>query len=78
MDFVKEDGKWKIWHFHVYTDFLCPYEKSWVEESVEPKPQYPKPTKDTVFYNVYTPKATPQYIPVPPKPYKTFDEKTAY
>ena len=31
VDFTKEDGKWKIWHYHVYGIFTTPYEKSWTE-----------------------------------------------
>lgn len=32
--FKKEDGVWKIWHLHVYSIFMCPYDKCWTE--VEP------------------------------------------
>ena len=24
-DFVKENGEWKIWHLHMYTDFMCQF-----------------------------------------------------
>ena len=24
-DFVKEDGEWKMWHLHMYTDFMCQF-----------------------------------------------------
>ena len=24
-DFVKEDGQWRIWHLHMYTDFQCAF-----------------------------------------------------
>ena len=24
-DFIKEDGEWKIWHLHMYTDFQCEF-----------------------------------------------------
>ena len=24
-DFVKEDGEWKLWHLHMYTDFMCQF-----------------------------------------------------
>ena len=30
VDFVKEDGKWKFWHFNGMVQFASPYEKSWV------------------------------------------------
>jgi hypothetical protein len=51
VDFVKEDGKWKICHLRVYTDFLAPYEKNWVENALNPPPPrqeapgFPKPNR---------------------------------
>jgi len=30
------------------------------------------------YYNMYTTTAEIQYVPVPPEPYETFDETTAY
>jgi len=32
VDFVKEDGEWKIWHMHICTDCTCPVagDTSWV------------------------------------------------
>ena len=27
---IKEDGKWKMWHFNGMIQFASPYEKSWV------------------------------------------------
>jgi hypothetical protein len=29
MDFVKEDGNWKIWHLRTYVDFYSPVDESW-------------------------------------------------
>lgn len=29
VDFVREDGQWKIWHLHVLTTFRTPYDQSW-------------------------------------------------
>jgi SnoaL-like domain len=31
MDFVKENGKWKIWHLRTYVDFYTPTDKSWLD-----------------------------------------------
>ena len=85
VDFVKEDGKWKFWHFHVYTDFLTPYDKSWVENSIEPHPapelppDFPKPNKtSTTPYQKYSPLFNPKFEPRPPVPYGTFDETFRY
>jgi len=86
VDFVKEDGKWKIWHFRVYTDFKTPYEKSWVENALNPPPPppdtkgFPKPNRPPSIptYKEYSPFIVPQYAPRPPEPYKTFNETFSY
>ncbi len=85
VDFVKEDRKWKIWHFHVYTDLMTPYEKSWVEQSLEPSPTpefppgFPKPNRPAITsYPQYSPFTVPQFEPKPPEPYRTFDETFSY
>jgi hypothetical protein len=85
VDFVKEDGKWKFWHFHVYTDFLTPYDKSWVESSMESRPapglppDFPKPNRtSTTPYQKYGPLATPKLEPRPPVPYETFGKTFRY
>ncbi|MBP2663242.1 MAG: hypothetical protein H6Q71_1190 [Firmicutes bacterium] len=33
VDFIKEDGNWKIWHMHVCTDFCVPVGTSWTDGS---------------------------------------------
>jgi len=35
IDFVKEDGEWKIWHFHVYNDWDLPMGKDLAQYAVE-------------------------------------------
>ena len=83
VDFVKEDGQWKFWHFHIYPLILTPYNKSWTEpataefDQVVP-PDFPKPDKPTRSDSVYSTTKPIHYDPVPPEPYETFDEKTAY
>lgn len=85
VDFVKENGKWKIWHFHVYTDFSTPFEKSWLENSLEPKlpsafpPDFPKPVKPmSDEYPQYSPFTNPKDLPRPPEPYETFEDTFSY
>jgi hypothetical protein len=34
VDFIKEDGKWKIWHANLLVQFMTPFDKSWVENSL--------------------------------------------
>jgi hypothetical protein len=85
-DFVKEDGQWKIWHLRVYTDFLTPYEKSWVENSLEPAPPhvepegFPKPNRPPTSpaYQEYSPTTRLQFEPRLPEPYRTFSETFSY
>lgn len=81
VDFVKEDGKWKIWHSHVYPIFMTPYDKSWVE--VPPSTSRPwtvpdelKPDRPTTYLWEYSPTRTYENVPAPPEPYETWDGKS--
>jgi len=85
IDFIKEDGKWKIWHFNALCDFSTPYDKSWVESSEEmrlnPRPpmmggQRDVPGLGTVNYS--TRRVQPMDFPKPPEPYRTFSETFSY
>jgi hypothetical protein len=85
-DFVKEDGKWKIWHLRVYGIFATPYDKSWVESQPQPgKPAGPPPMPPEFapdrpaheFWQYRGDLAFPNE-PVTPEPYETFDEAMAY
>ena len=80
-DFVKEDGVWKMWHYHVYGGYHTPYEKSFIE-GIE-HPEYPlpdelKPDKPPTTSWWYKVDVAFKYEPVLPEPYETFDEKDAY
>jgi hypothetical protein len=35
IDFIKEDGAWKIWHFHVYNDWDVPMGKDLAQYAIE-------------------------------------------
>ncbi len=35
VDFIKEDGQWRIWHANLLVQIMTPYEKSWVAGSME-------------------------------------------
>lgn len=81
-DFVKEDGKWKIWHLHVYGIFFTPYDQSWVETGPPAMPmsvpEELKSDRPNTYMWTYTPTGRCELVPVPPEPYETFDEGTAY
>jgi hypothetical protein len=85
-DFIKEDGKWKIWHHHVYIQILTPYDVPWTAE----RPQVPgdifppglpdeyRPDRPSTYTWMYSPSAIMELVPAPPEPYETFDEETSY
>lgn len=90
IDFVKEDGEWKVWHYLKNPIFATPYTKDWVENSLG-LPPVPEPgtqkgipghgTPDratTKAYDSYRITRTPRLEPKPPEPYKTFDPKDSY
>ncbi|MFC1908395.1 nuclear transport factor 2 family protein [Chloroflexota bacterium] len=77
VDFVKEDGKWKVWHFHVYLTFCTPYDEGWVKSMVKVKssPEIPdelKPDKPTTYHKPYNPSGLAELVPAPPEPYETY------
>jgi hypothetical protein len=88
IDFVKEDGDWKIWHFHVYNDFDTPYEKNWVQNAIDTKraggvttarPGMEQYFQPTVFHHSYDPKVDNNPAnPPPPVPYCTFSDTFTY
>jgi SnoaL-like domain len=86
VDLIKEDGKWKLWHIHMYTDFAVPPGKSWVDpasksdfsfgDTVERPPEM-NPDVEQVTYKEWSPTTVPQLIPMP-VPYYTFSETFSY
>lgn len=87
VDFVKEDGKWKIWHLYVGTDFCTPYETSWVESALAPAAgpefensgSFPETNAPrALVYEEYSPFKVAKFAPKPPVPYKTFSETFSY
>jgi hypothetical protein len=80
-DFIKEDGKWKIWHYHWYDTFMIPFDKSWVDHPQPPmdfieehpgmKPDLPPTSRSTYF-----PDQVRRPIPDYPEPYETWDDKS--
>ena len=89
IDFVKEDGQWKIWHWQKQPLFATPYDKSWVDE-FGPVPADPaamtmgadhggSPDRPTTSrYNRYSYTRDPKNTPEPPEAYETFREPGSY
>jgi len=85
VDFVKEDGEWKIWHIHMYYDLNFGPGQDWTKPQGPPPPPDPnapkRPKTDRppkVIYNNYSPTQVPQRLPRIPMPYKTFADVEPY
>jgi hypothetical protein len=80
-DFIKEDGEWKIWHYHWYDTFMVPYDKSWVDspqpamDFIEEHPGM-TPTVPPTSRSTYFPDQVRKPIPEWPEPYDTWDGKS--
>jgi hypothetical protein len=82
IDFVKEDGKWKFWHYHAYGIFKAPYYKSWVdvedEHALPPIPDELKADRPSPYHWMYSKTRKTENIPEPPRPYDTWDDSMSY
>lgn len=84
VDFIKQDGKWYIWHLSTYGWFMSDYYKSWGEESeTGPAPDSYKDHLPEEFWPdaptthgdwTYAPDRTTELLPEPPLPYRTFKD----
>lgn len=92
VDFIKEGGKWKIWHFFVGREFTTPYEKSWVDSSLDNEEPYemslalfrqwpgfrePHAAQRNTFES-YSPFKVATLKPRLPEPYTTFSKTFSY
>jgi hypothetical protein len=72
MEYVKEDGQWKILRFVYRQAFMCPYERGWVDEpvaaSLAGSPDN-VPDKPTTYYLPYSRYRRNVFGPPPPEPY---------
>lgn len=81
VDFVKEGGDWKFWHFHLYHLFRADHDRSWTEPHPCPLLSLPEefmPDRPNTYHWIYSPTVPFAYIPEPPLPYSTWDERRAY
>jgi hypothetical protein len=82
IDFIKEDGKWKIWHHHIYRLIRgLGWDEKWSDQFKKPEPVFPpgpKPDGPAVDDNPYRPDTVQRLVPAPPEPYETFDPKNMY
>ena len=88
VDFIKEDGEWKIWHLFVGTDFATPagqdlkgdtpleMERKIKAGEMEARPHLAAQTDDPAFIpmEAYSLKYNYSFYPPLPEPYYSFDE----
>jgi hypothetical protein len=72
IEYLKQNGEWKILAFRWRQIFLSRYDKGWVEENLEPgyvvaPPDLPS---DPHYHNPYKPDKVNRFDPPPPVPYK--------
>ena len=73
MEYLKQDGQWKILKLRYRQVFLTPYDKGWTVESIDPDTsrQPPKPDRASApdFYRPYQVDRANDFPPGPPEPY---------
>ena len=78
IDFIKEDGEWKIWHFFVGTDFSFEAGTEYVEREMPPMGET-KPERGVLrIPNLYTSKYNWSAYPHFPAPYETWTPEISY
>ncbi len=75
MEFIKENGAWKIWHLTIYDEIETTYEQSWSEfkdhESIV-NANAPEPSFAAEDKNYFTTQRKPYLHREPPRAYKTY------
>ena len=80
VDFVKEDGVWKIWHMTMFTDIQCPVGGNWGKDKMYPHEgvEIPEPTVKEHYYTGYGEDFLSLVEPPLPEPYDTFSNTFSY
>jgi hypothetical protein len=78
VDFVKEDGKWKIWHFQNLGDPAPPGWGATSESKTLETVQGAGRTRPKDIPDSWSPKTVPVLYPKFPEPYYTFSETFSY
>jgi hypothetical protein len=89
MDFIKEDGQWKIWKYNTTGILLSPFEKGWHVENMTKEELIKnaeeamasegdrKPDRFPSFPYMANTGETQENIPPVPLPYETYDDSIA-
>jgi len=80
VDFIKVNGKWKAWHFHIYR-LLHGWDpdKKWAEQFIAQEPfKAATPDGPAIDDNPYRPDTVQRLVPKPPDPYETWADTKMY
>ena len=80
VDFIKEDGEWKIWHMIMFTDIACPLGQNWGTAKMyeHEGPEAPAPTVAGELYKSFGEDYVFEIKPEMPEPYHTFANTFSY
>ena len=80
VDFIKEDGVWKIWHMTLFTDIQCPLGQNWGTAKMYEHDgvEAPAPTEAGEFYKSFGEDYVFEIKPEMPEPYDTFANTFSY
>ena len=74
MEYLKQNGEWKILAFRWHQIFLSPYDQGWVKQNIDPgnsgSPIPPDRPSTPDFYAPYRPDKANRFDPAPPAPFK--------
>lgn len=83
-DFIKEDGKWKVWHQHIYRLIHgWNVDEKWAAQFNKPEPDmsgrgFAPSDGPAIDDNPYRPDTVQRLVPKPPEPYETWDDVNMY
>jgi hypothetical protein len=81
IDFIREEGVWKMWHFHMYRIFTVPYNRPWRDVVYEQQRYLPRefaPDRPNSYAWQYSPYSVYVDVPRTPVPYETWDDSMSY
>ena len=77
VDFIKENGIWKIWHMKWWRTFRASFYKSWVEGFDDmmtgPPHKHSFDNAPITFFHPYDPHTSREPFPCPPEPYEAYE-----
>lgn len=80
VDFIKEDGVWKIWHMTMFTDIQAPIKGNWGKDKMYAHEgvEIPEPTEKSHNYTGFGEDFLSLVEPPLPEPYETFADTFSY